>query len=142
MRSSPFLFALCLSLPALLSVTGCTVIQIDAGTDARGVRAEGLVDGYATVGWATDPPFVRLDLLRGRSPGALAAVDLWYLARAEVGLLGASAGVGPFDFGIGTLFYEPRSPAIGPTEEKEREEPEQCGCGDGCSCGDADNRED
>ena len=50
-------------------------------------------------------------MLDGRSDGAIALVDLWYLARVELGMAGASVGVGPFDFGIGTLFYEPESPA-------------------------------
>ncbi len=101
------------SLAALLSA-GCTVVDVRGPSDGgpvRGIRSEGLVEGYATYGWARDPSFLKLELLDGRSPGALASVDLWYLARVEVGLAGASVGVGPFDVGLGTLFYEPVSPA-------------------------------
>ncbi len=90
----------------------CTVMDVRDDSRHVGVRSDGMVDGFATVGWAEDPSFFRVEVLDGRSDGALALVDLWYLARVEVGAAGASVGVGPFDAGIGTLFYDPVSPAV------------------------------
>lgn len=101
-----------LPLALLLTISSaCTVVDVRDDEGRIGVRSDGLIDGFATVGWANDPSFLRAELLDGRSDGALALLDLWYLARVEVGAAGASVGVGPFDVGIGTLFYEPRSPA-------------------------------
>lgn len=94
-----------------LSTTGCTVVDVHSSNQRAEVHSHGLVDGFASFGFAEDPSFLKVEVLDGRSDGALAMVDLWYLARVEVGLAGASVGVGPFDLGIGTLFYEPRSPA-------------------------------
>ena len=37
---------------------------------------------------------------------------LWKLFRLEVGALGFGVGVGPFDFALGTLFYEPELPPM------------------------------
>ena len=96
---------------ALVALSACTVVDVRDDEGRVGVRSDGLIDGFATVGWAKDPSFLRAELFDGRSDGALALIDLWYLARVEVGAAGASVGVGPFDVGVGTLFYEPRSPA-------------------------------
>lgn len=116
----------------LASVTAaCTVVDVRDDTGRVGVRADGLIDGFATAGWADDPSFLRAELFDGRSKGALALVDLWYLARVELGLAGASIGVGPFDVGVGTLFYEPRSPAVpsdGHEEDGDEVEFPDCDC--------------
>lgn len=99
-----------LALP-LFASSGCTVMDVHSSEQRAEVHSHGLIDGFASFGFAEDPSFFKVEVLDGRSEGALALVDLWYLARVEVGLAGASVGVGPFDIGIGTLFYEPRSPA-------------------------------
>ncbi len=110
------------------AASGCTVVDVRNDSRRVGVRSDGLIDGFATVGWANDPSFLRAELFDGRSDGALALVDLWYLARVELGLAGASVGVGPFDVGVGTLFYEPRSPAGTAVDDRDRDDDFDCDC--------------
>lgn len=99
------------ALVAASLTSGCTVMDVHPSHERAEVHSHGLIDGFASFGFADDPSFLKVEVLDGRSDGALAMVDLWYIARVEIGMAGASVGVGPFDFGIGTLFYEPRSPA-------------------------------
>jgi len=94
-------------------LAGCTLIDVRTDPDKTGIRSDAFIDAFATVGWAEDPSFLEIQLLGGRSRGALFMLDLWYLARLEIGLLGASVGLGPLDVGFGLLFYSPRSPAAG-----------------------------
>ncbi|MFG0318585.1 MAG: hypothetical protein ACF8XB_15020 [Planctomycetota bacterium JB042] len=123
-RPRPLASALLLAVVA----TGCTVVDVRNDSRRVGVRSDGLIDGFATVGWAKDPSFLRAELFDGRSDGALALVDLWYLARVELGLAGASVGVGPFDVGVGSLFYEPRSPAGTAVDDRGRDDDFDCDC--------------
>lgn len=99
-----------------LAPTACTVVNVRGGPGAE-LHSNGLVEGFASAGWADDPALLRVDVLDGRSPGAIARLDLWYLARFELGMAGVSAGVGPLDFGIGTLFYDPTSPTRSGNDE-------------------------
>ncbi|GEM_PF-2021854 len=89
----------------------CRVIDLRVDPARTGVDSDALIEGYATVGFADDPSFLRVDVLDGNSAGSIFYFELWYLLRLEVGLVGASVGVLPFDVGIGTLFYHPRSPS-------------------------------
>lgn len=102
---------LCL-LTLLITLTGaCRVLDVQTDPNATGIRSDALIEGYATFGFADDPSIVRVDVLDGPSRGGIFYFELWYLLRVELGLAGFAVGVGPLDFGIGTLFYHPRSPS-------------------------------
>lgn len=97
---------------ALLALTSaCTVVDVHPSDERAEVHSHGLIEGFASVGFAEDPSLLKVEVFDGRSDGAIFLLDAWHLFRVEVGLLGAALGVGPFDVGVGTLFYEPRSPA-------------------------------
>jgi len=88
----------------------CRVFDLRADPARTGVDSDALIEGYATFGFADDPSFFRVDVLNGNSAGSIFYLELWYLLRFELGLVGVSLGALPFDVGIGTLFYHPRSP--------------------------------
>lgn len=88
----------------------CTVVQLDPRESPQGVRASGLIDGHLVFGWSAEDAPLRLQLFDGRGDGALVELAVWKLFRIEVGLAGASIGVGPIDMGLGVLLYEPALP--------------------------------
>jgi hypothetical protein len=99
-----------LALLALVaSLAGCTLVDIR--TDGHtGVTSDSFVSGYATLGWPDSNSLLRVDVLDGNSPGSILFIQLWKIAQVELGLLGASAGIGPVNAGIGIFFYEPEPP--------------------------------
>ena len=88
----------------------CRVFDLRADPARTGVDSDALIEGYATIGFADDPSFFRGDVFDGNSAGSIFYLEVWYLLRFELGLVGVSFGALPFDVGIGTLFYHPRSP--------------------------------
>lgn len=88
----------------------CTVVSVQSRDNPAGVRADGLIDGHAVVGWRDEKQVVRLDLFDGTSSGAVFELVLWKLARLELGLAGFGLGVGPLDVALGALWYDPHLP--------------------------------
>lgn len=108
---SPRPRGLCTALLACLLLGSCTLVRIGA-EDGRGparLQADGLVDGYLAVGIPEEDDLLDLQLFSGRSSGSLLELSVWKLLRVELGLAGASLGVGPLDLGLGVLAYEPES---------------------------------
>jgi hypothetical protein len=89
---------------------GCTLVDIRTDAGRSGVKSDGFISGYATYGWSDQDSLLEVEVLGGRSPGSILKIDLWKIAQVELGLLGASAGIGPLNAGLGILFYEPRPP--------------------------------
>ncbi len=110
--------ALARLLPLLLVglAPGCTIVSVGSENDPPRVQSNGLVDGHVAFGLREEDDIIELDLFDGRSPGAVGEITLWKLFRAEVGLAGASVGVGPVDVGLGAVFYDPCVPRMQKTE--------------------------
>lgn len=98
------------ALAAASGASSCTVVSVQSQEAPVGLRADGLVDGHAVVGWRDEKQAVRLDLFDGTSSGAVFEFVLWRIARLELGLAGFGVGVGPFDVAIGALAYDPHMP--------------------------------
>ena len=114
-----------LALPALLAATallstGCTIVRV-RGT-GTGIASRGLIDGHVAVGMPEEDNVFSAEVFDGSSPGGLAEIRIWKLLRLEVGLLGASVGVGPLDVGVGALAYSPR-PAVERRDEDQGSKP-------------------
>ncbi|HTE06818.1 MAG TPA: hypothetical protein VK824_11515 [Planctomycetota bacterium] len=99
-----------LLLLACCAAPGCKLVDIRTDGEHTGVRSDALLSGYATYGWPDQDSLLEIELLGGRSKGSLLMIDLWKIAQVEIGLLGASAGIGPLNAGLGVLFYEPQPP--------------------------------
>ena len=110
--------SLCATIALSALLPSCTVVRGTAEGEAPQIRFEGVFDGYAGFGWPESDSLIRLDVLDGRSSGSVAYLEIWRLLRLEVGLAGVAIGIGPFDVGIGTLFYEPKSPQYPYDEEQ------------------------
>ncbi len=109
---------LCATIALIALLPSCTIVRGTSNGQPPQVRFNGVVDGYIGFGWPESDSLVRLDVLDGRSSGSVAYLEIWRLLRLEIGVAGAAVGIGPFDFGIGTLFYEPASPRYGYDEEE------------------------
>jgi len=92
--------------------SGCTITSVGAEDGPPRVESNGLLEGHAAVGIRDEDEFLRLQVLDGESDGALGELVIWKLFRVEVGALGLAVGIGPFDFALGTLFYEPEVPPM------------------------------
>jgi len=125
-------------LAALLAVlaSGCTVTAVGAEDAPPRIESRGLIDGHAAFGLREENDFLRVKVLDGESDGALGEVVLWKLFRLEVGALGLGVGIGPFDFALGTLFYEPEVP---PMHADHHDEPKAAEPGSKCEvCAEAE----
>ena len=100
--------------PLLLAglAPGCTIVSVGSEGDPPRVQSDGLVDGHVAFGIREEDDLIEVDLFDGSSPGAIGEISVWKLFRAEVGLAGASLGVGPIDLGLGVVFYDPRVPRM------------------------------
>ncbi len=107
--------ALALALGVVSCAASCTVVSVQSRDNPAGVRADGIVDGHAVVGWRDESQALRVDLFDGTSSGAVFELVLWKLARLELGLAGFGVGVGPFDVALGALWYDPHLP-VGDSE--------------------------
>ncbi len=98
--------------PVLLAglAPGCAIVSVGSEGDPPRVQSDGLVDGHVAFGIREEDDLIEINLFDGRSPGAIGEISLWRLFRAEVGLAGASLGLGPIDLGLGVVFYDPRVP--------------------------------
>ena len=91
-----------------LLAAGCTVLKVDSSDS--GWESDAVISGHLTAGWPDDQAVIELDLLQGHNDGAILWFNVWKLFRVEIGLVGASVGVGPLDIGFGVLFYEAYPP--------------------------------
>ncbi len=104
--------ALAVLLPA------CTSIRI--GTDdpeGRGIRVDGLVDGYANFDGLEryDGEILYAGIFGSAQGDDLATLDIWPLGGVGVGLAGARVRFLPLELGLGTLGYDPhpfRTPPV------------------------------
>ncbi|MGQ0552889.1 MAG: hypothetical protein ACT4PU_06685 [Planctomycetota bacterium] len=129
-------------------VGGCTLIDVNTRGDGHGVVSHGFISAHATAGWPADDSIFKVGLLEGRNDGAIFLLHIWRIVRVEVGLVGASVGVGPLDLGLGILFYDAYPPAyVGDSssfDDCEECDDEQCSdeeCeeeGDCAACDDAE----
>lgn len=95
---------LCLAL-----FSSCTVLKV--GSSDSGFESDAFISGHLTAGWPDDLAIIELQILDGHNGGSVFWFNIWNLVRVEVGLLGASVGVGPLDVGLGILFYDARPPS-------------------------------
>ncbi len=98
----------------LVTASACTVMDVHTHDQPAGLHSTGLIHGIATVGFAPDPPILNIEVFDGRSPGAFFLLDIWHLLRLELGIAGATVGVGPLDLGLGILAYRPVPPGAYP----------------------------
>jgi len=117
MRSQVWLSRV-LAIGAAAGASSCTVVAVQSQDNPVGLRADGLVDGHAVVGWRDERKVLRAELFDGSSPGAIAELALWKLARIEIGLAGLSLGLGPFDVGLGAIWYDPIVPVAADSPKK------------------------
>jgi hypothetical protein len=98
---------------------GCKLVDIRTDESHSGVASDGFIRGYATYGWSDQASLLQIELLGGRSRGSILEIELWKLARVELGLLGVSAGIGPLHAGLGVFFYHPTPPFGGHTGKEQ-----------------------
>jgi len=121
--SRPSPRALAWSLPLLVSLSACTVIELDSRHAPAGVEADGLIDGHVAFGWNGETQPLRIELFEGSSHGAVFELVIWKLFRFELGLAGVDVGLGPVDAGVGVLLYDPALPPQPPRKQKKGSKP-------------------
>ena len=97
---------------AALSVSSCTVLEIDGDSNLPGLQVDGLLSGHAAFGMSDETGLLEARIFDGPSPGGVAQFRISNLLGVEIGLLGAACNIGPIHLGLGTLFYDPISPTI------------------------------
>ena len=99
--------------PALGALAcACSIVRVDSSGHPPRIESRGLLKGHAALGFSDEEHLLQLELFDGSSRGAIADIAVWKLVRVEVGLAGASLGVGPIHLGLGTLFYRPEVPEM------------------------------
>ena len=100
----------CGSLALSLFLSGCTILAVDSGSGPPRVESRGILDGHVAFCVRDEPHAFHAKLFDGTSSGSIAEIVVWKLFRLELGLAGASLGIGPVDLGLGVLFYDPKLP--------------------------------
>ena len=103
---------LALLVPILVLSSACNLMRVDSRNDPPRIQSRGLIEAHAAIGIPSEEHLFHLDLFDGRSSGAVAELVIWKLLRLEIGLAGASIGIGPFHLGLGVLAYSPEVPAM------------------------------
>ncbi len=102
-----------IAVPALAALAcGCSIVRVDSSGDPPRIESKGVLKGHAALGFSDEGHLLHLDLFGGSSRGAIAEIAVWKLLRVEVGLAGASLGVGPIHLGLGVFFYKPKVPQM------------------------------
>jgi hypothetical protein len=114
--------ALALSTLAL-GTAACHVVHVGSEEGPPRIESKGLVDGHIAVGIPAEDHLLHADLFDGSSPGSIGEITVWKLFRLEVGLAGASLGLGPLQLGLGVLFYSPEVPELEESRSAETNEP-------------------
>ena len=81
--------------------------RIHSYSEPPRIVGEGIVRGHAAVGIHDEDEVLHLHFF-GRN--GIVDLTIWRLLRLEIGIAGASVGVGPIDLGLGALFYDPYVP--------------------------------
>ncbi len=91
-----------------LALGGCSVINVGAYEHPPRVEMDGWVNGYAAAKgirpW--DGNIVKLNLF---SHGEIISAEVWPLAEAGIGFIGARVQVLPLEIALGALFYHPEA---------------------------------
>lgn len=90
---------------------GCTIIDVRTAEDPARLESDALINGLLSVGVPQSESLFVAHVFDGRSPGAFLSLELWPIARLELGLVGATIGLGPIDLGLGIGPYRPVSRA-------------------------------
>jgi hypothetical protein len=85
-------------------------VSVDSGSSPPRLESRGLVDGHVAFGVRDERHVFHAKLFDGSSSGSIAEIVVWKLFRAELGVAGASIGIGPVDLALGVLFYDPEIP--------------------------------
>lgn len=92
--------------------SACSVVRVDSDSNPARIESRGLIRGHAAAGIPAEEHILHLDLFDGTSDGSVVELVVWKLFRFELGLAGASVGVGPFSLGLGIFFYEAKTPEM------------------------------
>ena len=111
-------------LALVLATSSCVILSVYSDSEPPSIQSHGILDGHAAFGIRDEHQAFHARLFGGSSPGAIGEIVVWKLFRAELGLAGLSIGVGPFDFALGVLFYDPEIPTfVGTHLDEERPAP-------------------
>ncbi len=99
----------------------CNVVQVDSDDHPPRLESRGIVDGHLALGVSDEDHLLHFSLFDGSSSGAIGELVLWKLFRVELGVAGASIGLGPLHAGLGTLFYDPKLPDLEQRESEPKE---------------------
>ncbi len=106
-----------------LFLGGCSVINVGAYKHPPRVEMDGWVNGYASAKgirpW--DGNIIKLNVL---CRGELLSAEVWPLAEAGIGGIGARLQVLPLEIALGALFYHPEAADYWHYGMKEIEKPE------------------
>lgn len=94
-------------LAALAFSPGC---RVHSHSGPPRIVGTGIVRGHAALGIREQDELLNLHV--SLNPNRLLEFSIWKLVRLEVGVVGASVGVGPFDLGLGALLYDPYVPSM------------------------------
>lgn len=108
-----------LALALLGPLCACTLSEVHVGQRSGPyVEAEGALRGYVATGVPERGSLVKLQILKGRSPGSILNLEIWPLLRTELGFLGACVGVLALDVGVGALLHGPVPWVVPPPERR------------------------
>jgi hypothetical protein len=97
---------------SLLGLSGC-VVQVGTEHGTAVTTIGGLASGYVSLESLPkyDGTIFRFGIFdMGERPGEIASADLWPLAGAAVGIIGARARILMLGAGAGVLWYQPKPP--------------------------------